>query len=116
MEGSACNIDCKIVVTWLSFTTFAEMLQTLFVHPTEHYDFLVRLEHAALSRYHHNVAADASAIFGKSGKYANNRLAVASGESAGPLRPGFDPAQLLFDDLKVRHDRTYLKRRSMLIL
>lgn len=75
--------------------------QSLFVHPTEHYDFLVRLDRVALPRYHHNVAADASALFGKSGKYANIRLAVANGEPV-PMRPGFDPAQLFFDDLKVR--------------
>ena len=75
-------------------------LQTLFVHPTEHYDFLVELNRQVLPRYHHNVAADPSAG-GKSGKYANTRV-TSNGDSTGPLRPGFDPAQWFFDDLKVR--------------
>ncbi|EKM53177.1 uncharacterized protein PHACADRAFT_259350 [Phanerochaete carnosa HHB-10118-sp] len=79
--------------------------KTLFVHPTEHYDFLVRLDRATLPRYHHNVATDASALFGKSGKYTNNRLTVAPREPQ--RRPGFDPAQMFFDDLKRVYTDTF---------
>ena len=69
------------------------------MHPTEDYDFVVQLNRSVLPRYHLNIAADAS-VWEKSGKYANTRVTT-SGESTGPLRPGFDPAQWFFSDLKV---------------
>ncbi|THG99128.1 hypothetical protein EW026_g3163 [Hermanssonia centrifuga] len=69
-------------------------VKTLFVHPTEHYDILMRLDPSALPRYYQNITADPSVW---KGKYAN---AMLNGESKDALKPGFDPAQLLFNDLK----------------
>ncbi|KAF9808684.1 hypothetical protein IEO21_07796 [Rhodonia placenta] len=69
----------------------------LFAHPTEHYDFIVELDPAVLPRYHQNIQADAS-VWARKGKYANAR---ADDETA-RLLPGFDPARLLYDDLKAR--------------
>jgi hypothetical protein len=73
-------------------------MQSLFVHPTDDYDFVVQLEPAALPRYFQNIVAD-PAVWGRKGKYAN--AALESSEEAVTVRPGFDPAQMFVDDLKV---------------
>ncbi|KAL6304485.1 Nrap protein [Sparassis latifolia] len=70
-------------------------VKTLFTHPLEHYDFIVDLEPSILPRYAQNIAADANAWVRK-GKYAN----VQATDDARTVLPGFDPAQLLYDDLK----------------
>ena len=74
------------------------MFQGLFIHPTEDYDFLVRLNPSVLPRYVHNIAADEK-LLSKSGKFAN---AVAKNQDQELVRPGFDPARSLFNDLQVR--------------
>ncbi|EIN13041.1 Nrap protein [Punctularia strigosozonata HHB-11173 SS5] len=76
----------------------------LFRHPTEDYDFVVELDAAVLPRYHQNVSADPRK-WARKGKYAN----MSNTESDdGPLRPGFDPAQLFFDDLQRIYKDTFL--------
>ena len=45
-------------------------LQSMFIHPTDDYDFIIQLDPMALTRYHHNVAADHN-FPSKQGKYAN---------------------------------------------
>lgn len=57
----------------------------------------MELDPAVLPRYHQNIQADAS-VWARKGKYANAR---ADDETA-RLLPGFDPARLLYDDLKAR--------------
>lgn len=70
-------------------------VQTMFAHPTDDYDFVVQLDPKLLPRYFQNVSVDLSVLSGHV-HYANLQ-----DESDEPLRPGFDPARLLFDDLKV---------------
>ncbi|EMD32469.1 hypothetical protein CERSUDRAFT_108867 [Gelatoporia subvermispora B] len=79
-------------------------VKTLFAHPTEHYEFVVQLDPAALPRYCQNVNADAS-VWTKKGKYANLRGTQDSSDA--PL-PGFDPAQLLYDDLRRVYKDTFM--------
>ena len=67
----------------------------MFLHPTEDYDFLVQLDPKVLPRYFHNINPDNNLLL-KRGKYANKL-----NEKDVPVFPGFDPARLLFDDLKV---------------
>ena len=68
----------------------------MFIHPTDDYDFIIQLDHMALTRYHHNVAADHS-FLSKQGKYANQQ----QWEVNADVWAGFDPARLLFSDLQV---------------
>lgn len=70
--------------------------QSMFIHPTDDYDFIIQLDPMALTRYHHNVAADHS-FLSKQGKYANKQ----QWEVNADVLPGFDPARLLFSDLQV---------------
>jgi U3 small nucleolar RNA-associated protein 22 len=44
----------------------------MFIHPTDDYDFIIQLDPMALTRYHHNVAANHS-FLSKQGKYANQQ-------------------------------------------
>lgn len=67
--------------------------QSMFIHPTDDYDFLVRMDSAALPRYAQNI--DSSLASG--GRYAN----LPQEDSPTLPRPGFDPARLLYDDLQV---------------
>lgn len=67
------------------------------MHPVEDYDFVIRLEPAVLPRYFQNVAVDSEA-WSQKGKYAN----LQTQKSEPKQLVGFDPAQLLFDDLTVR--------------
>lgn len=73
-------------------------MQKLFSHPTEHYDVLVSIDAAKAPRYMQNLAFDES-IWRQNVRYAN--AVVTQEESQLPLLPGFDPVQLLYDDLKV---------------
>lgn len=68
----------------------------MLVHPTDDYDVLVRLDASVLPRYSHNVAVDA-ALLAKSSKYANAK----HGDEDAVVRPAFDLATMLFDDLQV---------------
>lgn len=67
------------------------------MHPTDDYDVLIQLDQAVLPRYFQNVAIDSRAL-SRGGKYAN----LPPTESDPVVRPGFDPARLLFSDLQVR--------------
>ncbi|KAF7375127.1 Mannose-6-phosphate isomerase [Mycena sanguinolenta] len=74
-------------------------VKSLFIHPTDDYDFVVRMDPAALPRYAQNV--DSSLAIG--GRYAN----LPREDSPAVLRPGFDPARLLYDDLQRIYTNTF---------
>ncbi|KAF7330353.1 Mannose-6-phosphate isomerase [Mycena venus] len=76
-------------------------VKSIFIHPTDDYDFLVRLDPAALPRYAQNV--DSSLATG--GRYAN----LPREDSSPVLRPGFDPARLLYDDLQAPYIRQHVQ-------
>ncbi|PPQ69344.1 hypothetical protein CVT24_001638 [Panaeolus cyanescens] len=69
-------------------------VKSLFIHPTDDYDFLIKLDPSILPRYHHNVNADLE-LLTKRGKYAN-----LAHEAQVTVMPGFDPARLFFNDLQ----------------
>ena len=73
-------------------------LQGLFRHPTDDYDFIVEMEPLVLPRYSQNVLVDAN-LLERQSKYANKTVV---GENVSIL-PGFDPAELLVQDLQVLH-------------
>lgn len=68
----------------------------MFVHPTNDYDFLIKLNRTTLPRYLHNILADGTTCLKQS--FKNDTL---QGQNT-DLPPGFDPAHLLFVDLQVR--------------
>ncbi|KAI0030094.1 Nrap protein [Vararia minispora EC-137] len=74
-------------------------VKSLFVHPTDDYDFVVQLEQATLPRYFQNIVAD-PVVWARRSKYAN--MAQDPSEKNVVVRPGFDPAQMFIDDLRVR--------------
>ncbi|KAI0266446.1 pre-rRNA processing protein Utp22 [Gloeopeniophorella convolvens] len=69
-------------------------VSSIFAHPEDDYDFVVKLQPTVLPRYFQNVAAD-QAVWMRSGKYAN----APPPEKDVPYRPGFDPAEMFLDDL-----------------
>jgi len=71
----------------------------MFVHPTQDYDFVVKLNPSVLPRYVHNIAAGEA--FENKGKFVN---ANAKKEDQDLVLPDFDPALSLFEDLQVRTD------------
>ncbi|KAG6888045.1 hypothetical protein C0995_010906 [Termitomyces sp. Mi166 len=73
-------------------------VRAMFIHPTSDYDFIVHLDAAQLPRYFHNVAVDPDLL--SRGKYAN----LQDNQS---VRPGFDPARLLFHDLQRIYGHTF---------
>ncbi|KAF9219296.1 Nrap protein [Gyrodon lividus] len=73
-------------------------VKRLFSHATNDYDILIELNPAVLPRYHQNVVADPAV-------WSKDRLGHATdGEPVS--RPGFDPAQMLFDDLQATYSDT----------
>ncbi|KAF7308582.1 Mannose-6-phosphate isomerase [Mycena chlorophos] len=74
-------------------------VQSLFLHPTEDYDFVVHLDPAVLPRDAQKVDLASKTA----NRYANLPL---SQPSLG-LRAGFDPAGLLFDDLQRVYANTF---------
>ncbi|KAJ7242747.1 Nrap protein [Mycena haematopus] len=74
-------------------------VKSIFIHPTDDYDFVVRMDPATLPRYAQNI--DSSLAIG--GRYAN----LPREDSSTVLRPGFDPAQLLYDDLQRIYANTF---------
>jgi U3 small nucleolar RNA-associated protein 22 len=70
--------------------------QSMFIHPTDDYDFIIQLDPMALTRYHHNIAANHS-FLSKQGKYANQQQREVN---TGVLL-SFDLARFLFLDLQV---------------
>lgn len=71
-------------------------MQALFIHPIDDYDFVIHLDAAVLPRYCQNIVSD-TAFWSHRGHYTN--IPKENGNLT--LRPGYDPAQLLFDDLTV---------------
>jgi len=71
-------------------------VKTLFLHPTDDYDFVIKLDRTVIPRYFQNVAAD-PLILAHKGKRA---LLPSSERSDEVIRPGFDPVQLLFQDIQ----------------
>lgn len=67
--------------------------KALFVHPVDDYDFIVQLESDLLPRYLHNVTGSPDKLT-KRGQHTHGLLNEI-------IRPGFDPARMLFDDLQV---------------
>jgi len=72
-------------------------LKAMFTHPTDDYDFIMHLDGRVLPCYLHNIAVDTN-ILSRRGKYAN----MTREDHDTIVRPGFDPARLLFKDLQVR--------------
>ncbi|KIL70007.1 hypothetical protein M378DRAFT_721596, partial [Amanita muscaria Koide BX008] len=70
-------------------------VKTLFLHPTDDYDFIIKLDKTVIPRYFQNIAAD-PALLSRRGRFAN----LASHDAHVVVRPGFDPVQLLFRDLQ----------------
>lgn len=77
--------------------TFINLSKAMFIHPTTDYDILVHLDASVLPRYFHNITVDPDKL-SRRGKYAN---LLKEGQTSG-VRPGFDPARFLFNDLQVR--------------
>ncbi|KAG6884333.1 hypothetical protein C0993_012058 [Termitomyces sp. T159_Od127] len=96
MEQGKFNVQ---VTQRLLFSVLVHRVsQAMFVHPTSDYDFIVRLDATQLPRYFHNVAVDLDLL--SRGKYAN----LQDNQS---VRPGFDPAGLLFHDLQRIYGHTF---------
>ncbi|KAJ6460366.1 Nrap protein [Mycena vitilis] len=74
-------------------------VKSIFIHPTDDYDFLVRMDPVVLPRYAQNI--DSSLATG--GRYAN----LPREDSPTVARPGFDPARLLYDDLQRIYANTF---------
>ncbi|THU79980.1 Nrap protein [Dendrothele bispora CBS 962.96] len=103
----ARRISALAQATWKCVRNMEESgkvnVQTMFSHPTSDYNVLVRLDSSVLSRYHHNVSPDVSLLdrrAASSKKYANEQGGVV-------IRPGFDPARLLFRDLQFVYTDTF---------
>ncbi|KAJ4474074.1 Nrap protein [Lentinula edodes] len=80
---------------------------TIFDHPTDDYNVIIDLDRTILSRYHQNIAPDVSQLSQllRRKKSSNeDELAAALG---GKIRPGFDPAMLLYKDLKRVYQDTF---------
>ncbi|KAK7032899.1 mannose-6-phosphate isomerase [Favolaschia claudopus] len=73
-------------------------VKAIFIHPTDDYDFVVRLDPSALPRYAQNI--DSSLAIG--GRYMNPRE-----DPDESLRPEFDPARSLYDDLQRIYTNTF---------
>ncbi|KAJ7510322.1 Nrap protein [Mycena galericulata] len=67
-------------------------VKSIFIHPTDDYDFIIRMNPAVLPRYAQNIDSSLAT----SGRYAN----LPREDSPAAPRPGFDPARLLYDDLQ----------------
>ncbi|KZV76888.1 Nrap protein [Peniophora sp. CONT] len=83
--------------TWDAMKEGSVDVQSLFVHPTDDYDFVLQLEPSALPRHFEAVAPEPAA-WGKRGKYANTAIELTNGSSE--LRPGWDPARAFVSDLR----------------
>ncbi|KAF7441237.1 hypothetical protein PC9H_001586 [Pleurotus ostreatus] len=83
-------------------------VKALFIHPTDDYDFLIKLDQSILPRYAQNVSPDPSMLDPRlNSKYAN--LVKRSGDSNDDVvRPGFDPAHMLFTDLRRIYADTFV--------
>ncbi|KAJ8522745.1 hypothetical protein ONZ45_g757 [Pleurotus djamor] len=79
--------------------------KSLFIHPINDYDFLIKLNPKILPRYAQNVSPDPAIVNPRSqSKYAN----LAEDALSTKALPGFDPAQLFFNDLKRIYADTFM--------
>ncbi|KAJ4474430.1 Nrap protein [Lentinula aciculospora] len=76
---------------------------SMFDHPTDNYDVIIKLDRSLLPRYHQNVSLDQKQLSWRQ-KSDKGELAAALDEK---IRPGFDPARLLFMDLKRVYQDTF---------
>ncbi|KAF9531369.1 Nrap protein [Crepidotus variabilis] len=93
----AHRIKALATATWglLQGMDYGQLnVQGLFIHPIDDYDFIIQLDISALTRYAHNVNADSDRL--AKSKYANKTQA----DRSLVIMPGFDPAQMLFNDLQ----------------
>ncbi|KAJ7086043.1 Nrap protein [Mycena belliarum] len=74
-------------------------VKSIFIHPTDDYDFLVRMDPAVLPRYAQNIESSLAAA----GRYVN----LPRDDLETDPRPGFDPARLLYDDLQRMYADTF---------
>ncbi|KAF7327497.1 Mannose-6-phosphate isomerase [Mycena kentingensis (nom. inval.)] len=87
----ALRIRALSAATWESLQSIETghlNVETILTHPTNDYDLIVRLDPTSLPRH-------AQRVDSASCRYAN-----LGRDSTVIMRPGFDPAQLLFDDLQ----------------
>lgn len=75
-------------------------VKRIFIHPTDDYDVIIQLDQVVLPRYFQNVAINDS-LLSRSGNFVN----MPPRESV--VRPGFDPARLLFNDLQRIYANTF---------
>ncbi|THH22517.1 hypothetical protein EUX98_g8176 [Antrodiella citrinella] len=93
--------------TWSCLQTLEDGnldVMTIFAHPVQQYDFIVELNPALLPRYHQNIIADPT-VWARKAKYANVEVAEGSHSAT---QPGYDPAQLLFNDLSRVYKDTFM--------
>ncbi|KAL0952389.1 hypothetical protein HGRIS_006665 [Hohenbuehelia grisea] len=81
--------------------------KSLFVHPTQDYDFIIQLNPSVLPRYAQNVTPDQDVLLRRhQGKYAN--LPQSTSDDAGTeVRYNWDPARLFFEDLQRAYADTF---------
>ncbi|KAJ7650617.1 Nrap protein [Roridomyces roridus] len=91
----AHRIRALAMATWAHLHGIEEEgrfdVKSIFIHPTQDYDFVIGMNPAVLPRYAQNIDSSLAAS-----KYAN----LAREDSTWIPRAGFDPARLLYDDLK----------------
>lgn len=95
METGSLDVkECLLVINVATYL-MSKYSQGLFIHPTDDYDLIIQLKPAVLPRYFQNVCVN-SVAWSQNGRYTNQ---LRQDELA--LRPGFDPVEHLFHDLKV---------------
>ncbi|KAH9896561.1 Nrap protein [Cubamyces lactineus] len=102
----ARRVTALAKATWESLKgieTGVSSVKRIFHHPVDHYDFVIELNPALLTRYHQNIDASSS-VWASKAKYAN----AVSKETPTPVMPGFDPVALLYDDLAYVYADTVL--------
>ncbi|PFH49460.1 hypothetical protein AMATHDRAFT_178762 [Amanita thiersii Skay4041] len=100
---AANRLKALAQVTWECMRQMEEGafdVKTIFMHPTEDYDFIIKLDRSVIPRYAQNVAADVAALT-RRGKYMNLPSVSSTDPNASLVaRPGFDPVRLYFQDLQ----------------
>ncbi|KAF5391146.1 hypothetical protein D9757_003000 [Collybiopsis confluens] len=73
---------------------------SMFDHPTDDYNVVIKLDPTAIPRYHQNITVDESTLSKGSKKQSNDG-------SSSQIRPGFDPARALCLDLQGVYQDTF---------